>query len=81
MLRGFIVYNAETGQISCGKILSGHTDLTEEYECYMNIGNRKQMWLYKKGMQRDSMCIFSGTLKNGQEGTQLEVIISNRKLL
>lgn len=66
MLRRFAGYNAETGKISCGKFLSSFLDLIEESGYSMNIGNIKQMWVYKKGMWCDSVCVFSGTVKKGE---------------
>lgn len=64
MLGGFVVYNGEIGKICCGKIMSSFVDFIEKYGCYMNIGNRKLMWVYKKRMRYDLMCIFSGNVKN-----------------
>lgn len=59
------MYNAETGKIRYGKILSRFRDFIEEYGYYMYMGNRKQMWAYNKGKQRDSVCISSDTVKYG----------------
>lgn len=38
---------------------------SEKYGCYVDVENKKQMWAYNKGMQCDSVCIFSGTVNKG----------------